>query len=309
MAFSEQLEFAYFEGGIVPFTEANISIGTHVVQYGTGAFAGIRGYLSADGNAINIVRLDDHCARLLRSAKFLRMDLALNRETMAQAIIDLTKKNAPKTDVYYRPFVYKASVELTPRLLNLKDEFACYMLPMGDYLDTSRGMNMIVTSWTRTEDNMIPSRGKITGSYINASLAKDQAMAYGCDDAIMLNSKGKVAEGSAANLFMVRDGVLVTAPINGDILEGITRRSVMTLAEEHGWKVEQRDIDRSELYLADEVFFCGTGVQVAWVATIDGRTIGTGERGPVAKQLYDDLFAIFRGETTHHGDWVTRIEV
>lgn len=309
MAFSEQLEFAYFEGDIVPFADANISIGTHVVQYGTGAFAGIRGYLSADGKAINIVRLQDHCTRLLRSAKLLRMDLALDRDSMAQAIIDLTRKNAPNTDVYYRPFVYKASVELTPRLLNLKDEFACYMLPMGDYLDTSRGMNMIVTSWTRTEDNMIPSRGKITGSYINASFAKDQAMAYGCDDAIMLNSRGKVAEGSAANLFMVRDGVLVTAPINGDILEGITRRSVMTLAEKHGWTVEQRDIDRSELYLADEVFFCGTGVQVAWVQTIDGRTIGSGERGPVAKQLYDDLFAIFRGESADHGEWVTRVEV
>lgn len=309
MAFSEQLEFAYFEGGIVPFTEANISIGTHVVQYGTGAFAGIRGYLSADGNAINIVRLEDHCARLLRSAKLLRMDLALDRKSMAQAIIDVTKKNAPKTDVYYRPFVYKASVELTPRLQNLKDEFACYMLPMGDYLDTSRGMNMIVTSWTRTEDNMIPSRGKITGSYINASFAKDQAMSYGADDAIMLNSRGKISEGSAANLFMVRDGVLVTAPINGDILEGITRRSVLTLADEHGWKVEQRDIDRSELYLADEVFFCGTGVQVAWVQTIDGRTIGNGERGPIAKQLYDDLFAIFRGENPDHSEWVTRVEV
>lgn len=309
MAFSEQLEFAYFEGGIVPFTEANISIGTHVVQYGTGAFAGIRGYLSADGKAINIVRLEDHTARLLRSAKLLRMDLGLTPKTMAEAIIEVTKKNAPKTDVYFRPFIYKASVELTPRLQNLKDEFACYMLPMGDYLDTSRGMNMIVTSWTRTEDNMIPSRGKITGSYINASFAKDQAMSYGADDAIMLNSRGKVGEGSAANLFMVRDGVLVTAPINGDILEGITRRSVLTLAEDHGWTVEQRDIDRSELYLADEVFFCGTGVQVAWVATIDGRTIGTGERGQIAKQLYDDLFAIFRGESADHSEWITRVEV
>lgn len=309
MAFSEQLEFAYFESEIVPFTEANISIGTHVVQYGTGAFAGIRGYVAADGKAINIVRLEDHTARLLRSAKLLRMDLGLTPQTMAQAIIELTRKNAPNTDVYYRPFVYKASVELTPRLQNLKDEFACYMLPMGDYLDTSRGMNMIVTSWTRTEDNMIPSRGKITGSYINASFAKDQAMSYGADDAIMLNSRGKVGEGSAANLFMVRDGVLITAPINGDILEGITRRSVLTLAEEHGWSVEQRDIDRSELYLADEVFFCGTGVQVAWVQTIDGRTIGNGERGPIAKQLYDDLFAIFRGDSSDHSEWVTRVEI
>ena len=309
MAFSEQLEYAYFEGEIVPFSDAKISIGTHVVQYGTGAFGGIRGYLSGDGNAINIVRLEDHCARLLRSSKLLRMDLGLTPKTMAEAIIELTKKNAPKKDVYYRPFVYKASVELTPRLQNLKDQFACYMLPMGDYLDTTRGMNMIVTSWTRTEDNMIPSRGKITGSYINASFAKDQAQSYGADDAIMLNSRGKVGEGSAANLFMVRDGVLVTAPVTGDILEGITRRSVLALAEDKGWTVEQREIDRSELYLADEVFFCGTGVQVAWVATIDGRTIGEGTRGPIAKALYDSLFSVFRGETDEHQEWVTRVEV
>lgn len=309
MAFSETLEFAYFEGKIVPFSEANISIGTHAMQYGTGAFAGIRGYTSADGKSINIVRLQDHTARLLRSAKLLRMDLPFDPKSMAEAIIDLTKKNAPNTDVYYRPLVYKASVELTPRLQNLKDEFACYMLPMGDYLDTSRGMNMIVSSWTRTEDNMIPSRGKITGSYINASFAKDQAMSYGADDAIMLNSRGKVGEGSAANLFMVRDGVLITAPTTGDVLEGITRRSVIELADELGYKLEQREIDRSELYLAEEVFFCGTGVQVAWVQTIDGRTIGTGERGEIAKKLYDTLFSIFRGESDRHQDWVTKIEV
>ena len=309
MAFSETLEFAFFEGKIVPFSEANISIGTHAMQYGTGAFAGIRGYRSADGGAINIVRLQDHCARLLRSAKLLRMDLPFTPATMADTIVELTRKNAPTNDVYYRPIVYKASVELTPRLQNLKDEFACYMLPMGDYLDTTRGMNMIVTSWTRTEDNMIPSRGKITGSYINASFAKDQAMSYGADDAIMLNSRGKVGEGSAANLFMVRDGVLITAPITGDVLEGITRRSVIELAGELGYKIEQREIDRSELYLAEEVFFCGTGVQVAWVATIDGRTIGNGERGVIAKTLYDTLFGIFRGESDAHQDWVTRVEM
>ena len=309
MAFSETLEFAYFEGKIVPFSEANISIGTHAMQYGTGAFAGIRGYKSADGKTINIVRLEDHTARLLRSARLLRMDLPFDPKSMAAAIVELTKKNAPDTDVYYRPLVYKSSVELTPRLQGLDDEFACYMLPMGDYLDTTRGMNMIVTSWTRTEDNMIPSRGKITGSYINASFAKDQAMAYGADDAIMLNSRGKVAEGSAANLFMVRDGVLVTAPISGDVLEGITRRSVIELADELGLTVEQREIDRTELYLAEEVFFCGTGVQVAWVQTIDGRTIGNGERGDVAKTLYDTLFSIFRGETNKHQNWMTKVEV
>lgn len=309
MAHGEMMEFAYFEGGIVPFSEANISIGTHAMQYGTGAFAGIRGYKSADGKSINIVRLKDHTARLLRSAKILRMELPLNVDTMADAIIELTRKNAPDSDVYYRPLVYKSTIDISPRLQGLDDEFACYMMPMGDYLDTSRGMNMIVSSWTRTEDNMIPSRGKFTGSYINASFAKDQAMSYGADDAIMLNHRGKVAEGSAANLFMVRDGALVTAPITGDLLEGITRRTIIQLAEEAGIEVVQREIDRSELYIADEVFFCGTGVQVAWVEKIDGRTIGEGTRGEIATQMYETLFGIFRGESDQHQDWVTRVEI
>lgn len=303
------MEYAYFEGDIVPFSEANISIGTHAMQYGTGAFAGIRGYKSADGKSINIVRLQDHTARLLRSAKILRMNLPFTPETLAEKIIELTKKNAPTSDVYYRPFVYKSTVDISPRLTGLDDEFACYMMPMGDYLDTNRGMNMIVTSWTRTEDNMIPSRGKFTGSYINASFAKDQAMAYGADDAIMLNHRGKVAEGSAANLFMVRDGALITAPITGDLLEGITRRTIIQLAEEQGIEVVQREVDRSELYIADEVFFCGTGVQVAWVETIDGRTIGDGTRGEIARKMYDTLFGIFRGETDLHQEWVTRVEI
>lgn len=309
MGHGEVMKYAYFEGDFVPFSEANISIGTHAMQYGTGAFAGIRGYRSVDGNAINIVRLKDHTARLLRSAKIMRMDLPLTIDTMADKIVELTRKNAPDTDVYYRPLVYKSTVDISPRLQGLDDEFACYMMPMGDYLDTSRGMKMIVTSWTRTEDNMIPSRGKFTGSYINASFAKDQAMAYGADDAIMLNARGKVAEGSAANLFMVRDGALVTAPITGDLLEGITRRTIMELASELGIEVVQREIDRSELYIAEEVFFCGTGVQVAWVQEIDGRPIGDGTRGTIAAQMYDTLFGIYRGESDTHQDWVTRVEI
>lgn len=307
MAFDTTLEYAFFEGEIVPFSEANVSIGTHALQYGTGAFAGIRGYRSDDGASLNIFRLVDHCTRLLNSAKLLRMDLPFTPETLADKIIELTKKNAPTTDVYYRPFVYKSSVQLSPRLLGVDDEVAVYMLPMGDYLDTRRGQNAIVTSWTRASDNAIPSRGKITGSYINSSFAKDQAMVYGVDDAIMLNAAGKIAEGSSCNLLIVRDGVLITPPVNSDILEGITRRTVLQLAEEMGIPTEQRSIDRSELYLVDEAIFCGTGVQVAWIEKIDGRTIGTGKQGPIAKKLYDSMFDIFRGRNDSHADWITKV--
>jgi len=307
--FDVTMDYAFFEGKIVPFSKAKISIGTHALQYGTGAFGGIRGYISEDGKTINIVRLKEHTARLLRSAKLLRMDLPFTPDSLAEVVVELTKKNAPTTDTYFRPFVYKSTVSLSPKLQGLDDELAIYMLPMGDYLDTTRGQTAIVSSWTRSADNMIPSRGKFTGSYIGSAFAKDQAMAYGCDDAIMLNADGKVAEGSAANLFIVRDGTLITPPVTSDILEGITRRTIIELAGELGIPVEQRGIDRTELYIADEAFFCGTGVQVAWIEQIDGRTIGDGTQGAVAKQLYDTLFAIFRGKTSDHSDWITPVEI
>lgn len=309
MAFEETLEYAFFEGKIVPFGDAKISIGTHALQYGTGAFAGVRGYLSEDRQTINIFRLRDHAARLLRSAKLLRMELPYDPDSLGQVLIELTKRNAPTTDVYFRPFVYKASVQLTPRLRGLKDELAVYMLPMGDYLDTRRGQKALVSSWTRASDNAIPSRGKITGSYINSSFAKDQAEEMGADDAIMLNSDGKIAEGSSCNLFIVRDGELITPPISSDILEGITRRTVLTLAEELGIPTHTRTIDRSELYIADEAFFCGTGVQLAWIEQIDNRPIGDGVRGPISATLSDRLFDIFRARTTDHQDWLTPIPV
>ncbi|MGC4107338.1 MAG: branched-chain amino acid transaminase [Thermomicrobiales bacterium] len=309
MAFEETLEYAFFEGKIVPFGDAKISIGTHALQYGTGAFAGVRGYLSEDKQTINIFRLKDHAARLLRSAKLLRMDLPYDVDGVANVLVELTKQNTPTTDVYFRPFVYKASVQLTPRLRGLKDELAVYMLPMGDYLDTRRGQKALVSSWTRASDNAIPSRGKITGSYINSSFAKDQAEEMGADDALMLNSDGKIAEGSSCNFFMVRDGELITPPISSDILEGITRRTVLALAEELGIPTHTRTIDRSEIYIADEAFFCGTGVQLAWIEQIDNRVIGDGIRGPISARISDRLFDIYRARTTDHQDWLTPVPV
>src|SRR3712207_2831461 len=169
------LDYAFFEGRIVPFAEAEISVGTHAVQYGTGAFAGIRGYLDADGETINIFRLPEHAARLLDSAKLLRAELPFDRETLARTIVELAERNAPSGDVYIRPFVYKSAVQLTPRLRGLHDELAIYMLSLGDYLDTANGVRAIVSSWVRIPDNAIPSRGKISGSYINSSFAKDEA--------------------------------------------------------------------------------------------------------------------------------------
>lgn len=257
------MEYAFFQGRIVPFADAKISIGTHSVQYGTGAFAGIRGYLDDDGTSINIFRLPDHAQRLLNSGRLLRAELPFDRESLASTIVSLVERNAPKGDVYIRPFIYKPGIQLTPRLRGLGDELAIYMLPMGDYLQLDRGQRALVSSWFRVPDNAIPSRGKLIGAYVNSALAKDEAEEKGADEAIMLNTTGKVAEGSGCNLFIVRSDTLITAPVTGDILEGITRRSMLQMARDAGIRVEEREIDRTELYVADEAFFCGTGVQVA----------------------------------------------
>jgi branched-chain amino acid aminotransferase len=303
---SAMMEWAWFEGEIVPFSEAKISVGTHVVQYGTGVFAGIRAYLSADGETLNVFRLRDHAQRLLNSARLLRAETDHTVDSVARIIVDLLEKNAPEGDTYIRPFFYKPAVQLTPRLRGIGDELAVYMLPLGDYLPTS-GVKAIVSSWVRVPDNAIPSRGKITGSYINSAFAKDEAEQYGADDAILLNTAGKVAEGSACNLFIVRNGTLITAPISADILEGITRRTVAQLATDLGLPLETRDIDRSELYIAEEAFFCGTGVQVTPINSIDGRPVGE-VPGPITKQIADRYFQMVRGQRPEYSDWLTPVK-
>jgi branched-chain amino acid aminotransferase len=301
------LEFAFFEGRIVPFADAKISVGTHAVQYGTGAFAGIRGYLDQDGETINIFRLPEHTARLLNSAKLLRAKLPFTRETLAQTIVELVEANAPRGDVYIRPFVYKSSVQITPRLSGLEDELAIYMLKLGDYLDTESGVKAAVSSWHRLPDNAIPGRGKISGGYINSALAKDEAEEKGADEAILLDQQGHVAEGSGCNLFLVRDEKLITSPITGDILEGITRRTLMQFARDEGIPVEEREIDRSELYVADEAFFCGTGVQIAPIASVDGRPIGDAVPGPISKRIRELFFDTVRGRNATYGHFLTPV--
>ena len=303
------MEYAFFEGRIVPFAEARISIGTHTVQYGTGAFAGIRGYLDDDGATINVFRLPDHAQRLLNSGRLLRASLPFDRDSLAATIVSLIERNTPKSDCYIRPFIYKPAVSLTPRLRGMGDVLAVYMLLLGDYLALDRGQRAVVSSWFRIPDNAIPSRGKLSGAYVNSSLAKDEAEEVGADEAIMLNTAGKVAEGSGCNLFVVRNETLITPPITCDILEGITRRSVLRMASDAGIRVEEREIDRTELYVADEAFFCGTGVQIAWIEAIDGRPVGRGQIGPITTHLRTAFFDTVRGRSPRYADWLTRVRV
>jgi branched-chain amino acid aminotransferase len=306
---NRMLDYAFFEGQIVPFGDANISIGTHCVQYGTGAFAGIRGYLDDSGETVNVFRLPDHAKRLLNSARILRMELPYTAADVERIITDLVAHNGHLGDIYIRPFLYKPAVQLTPRLRGIGDELAVYMMPMGDYLSLDRGQKAMVSSWFRIPDNAIPSRGKLSGAYVNSAFAKDEAEEKGADEAIMLNTAGKIAEGSGCNLFIVRNGVLTTPPFSSDILEGITRRSVLSMAEDAGIPTDVREIDRTELYVADEAFFCGTGVQIAWIESVDGRPVGTGERGPITEQVQTRFFDTVRGRDATYGDWLTKVSV
>lgn len=301
--------YAYFEGEIVPADQAKVSIATHALQYGTGAFGGIRGYLDVSGETINIFRLPDHTRRLMNSARILRSELALDADGLARVIQDLVARNNPRTNIYIRPFIYKAGIELTPSLKGIRDEIAIYVIAFGDYFAMDTPLRLMVTSWTRIADNIIPSRAKITGGYINSSLAKDQAAEAGFDDALMLNERGKIAEASGANLFVVRNGTLITTPVTGDILEGITRRSILTFARDMGIAVEEREIDRSELYVADEAFLCGTGAQVAAVGNVDGRPVGSGKRGPVTARIQEIFFSCVRGEDARYRDLLTKVPV
>lgn len=303
------MPYAYFQGEIVPVEDAKVSIATHALQYGTGAFGGIRGYQDATGETVNIFRLPEHTRRLMNSARLLRAELKVDADGLAQVLQDLVVKNNPQSDIYIRPFVYKSGIELSPRLTGVEDDIAIYMIPFGDYFDMSRPLKVMVSSWVRSTDNNIPSRGKITGAYINSALAKDQAEEAGCDDALMLNARGKVAEASGANLYIVRNGTMITSPITGDILEGITRMSIIKFAEDAGIPVEVREIDRSELYISEEAFLCGTGAQVAVIGSIDGRPVGNGERGPVTKKIQDIFFSVVRGENKQYEDLLTKVPV
>ncbi len=306
---SPLLPYAFFEGEFVPSDQAKVSIATHALQYGTGCFGGIRGYLDRDGRTINIFRLPEHVRRLLQSGLLLRARLPYGPEDVQEIIRELVRRNAPRRNVYIRPFIYKAGLDLVPKLAGIRDELAVYMIPLDDYLDLAKPVRLMVSSWQRIEDNIIPSRGKVTGAYINSSLAKDQAGEAGYDDAIMLNREGKVSEGSGANLFIVRNGTLITSPISADILEGITRRSIVEFARDAGIPVEERTIDRSELYIAEEAFLCGTGVQIAAIGSIDGRPVGSGERGPITEKLQSIFFSLVRGEESPYRHYLTRVEV
>ena len=294
------LPIAYFEKNFVPFKDANISIATHALHYGTGAFGGLRGIPDpANPNQILLFRLDRHADRLSKSARLLNFDLPAKK--IFATITEFVKKNQPKNSFYIRPFVYTSGLGIAPRLHNIEKEFFVYGIELGDYLSPD-GVSCRISSWCRQEDRSLPLRGKISGAYITSSLAKTEAVESGFDEAILLNSNGKVSEASGMNIFIIRNGTIITPGFEQDILEGITRDSILTIARDMGIPVIERPVDKSELFIADEVFLSGTAAKITPVKRIEMYDLKPDR--PITDRLRAQVTAITENRDPKYKDWV-----
>ena len=301
-------KYAYFRGEIVAYESAKVSVLTHALNYGTAAFGGLRGYWNAEHEQLYVFRPKDHFRRLLNSAKILHMHFDHTPESLTEITLDLLRKEGYRQDVYIRPLVYKSEEGIGVRLHDLAEDISIVAMPFGLYVKRDTNAHLTVSSWRRIDDNVIPARGKISGAYANSALIKTDAALSGFDDALVLNQDGHVSEGSAMNVFMLRDGVLVTPPVTENVLEGITRRSVMLWAEKVlGIPVVERPIDRTELFVCDEIFLTGTAVQVTAVTQVDHRPIGSGVMGPVTAGLRDYFMDVVRGCNPTFMDWVAPV--
>jgi branched-chain amino acid aminotransferase len=298
-------EWCFFRGQIMPFADANLSLMTHALNYGTGCFEGIRAYWNESRRELYILKAEAHFERMHRSCRVLRIDLPYSPAELANITAEIVRRNGYRQDVYIRPLAFKSHEIIGVRLHGLEDGFAIYTAPMGNYIPIDDGIKCGVSSWRRIDDNMIPPAAKVTGLYVNSALAKTEAIENGFDEAIMLTQVGNVSEGSAENIFLVQGDTLVTPAKGENILVGITRNAVMELAhEELGIRTVERNIARSELYTSDEVFLCGTGAQISPVIEIDRRKVGDGVVGPITRRLQGVYFAAVRGENPKYASWV-----
>lgn len=300
--------YAFFKGRIVPYSEARVGVMTHGLNYGTGVFSGMRGYWNAEEEELFVFRPEDHYRRFLESGRMLGMELPWNERQLSAAATELVRTEGYREDCYLRSLAFYGDETVGVRLHDLTPEVSIVAIPYGRYIDKEEGAHATISSWRRVDDNAIPARGKIVGSYVNSALAKSEAMRAGFDEAIVLNQDGHIAEGSAANFMLVRNEVVITPPITDNILEGITRRTVMELLEkEMGLPVVERSVDRSEIYVADEAFFVGTGVQIVAITRVDHRPVGTGRIGPIGSALRDLYFRVVRGRHPAYRAWCTGV--
>jgi len=307
MANETKSAIAYFEGEFRPLADAKVNVMTHAFLYGTATFEGIRAYWNADQGELYALKLNEHLERLRASSKILMMNPLPDVAELRTIIIELLQQNGFKEDVYIRPSVYKSTEAIGVRLHELKNNFYVIAIPFGNYIDIDSGIRCATVATRRTSDLAIPARAKVVGNYVNSAFSKTEAMLNGHDEAIVLTESGKVSEGSAENLFLLRGDTLITPGLNDDILEGITRAAVVEIAREMGLKVSERSIDRSELYIGDELFLCGTGAQISPVIEVDHRAIGSGEIGPITKRIQERYFAAVQGRVPEYSHWLTPI--
>jgi branched-chain amino acid aminotransferase len=298
----------YFEGEWVAMRDAKVSIMTHAFMYGTATFEGIRGYWNADQGKLYGLKLREHVERIRQSCRILLMQDVPSVDELTRLIVETVRRNGFREDVYIRPSFYKSTSAIGVRLHDLENELYIIALPFGNYIDTESGVRVMTSTWRRNADEALPARGKIVGGYVNMAFQKTEAELNGFDEAIVLTAGGHVNEASAANVFVVRDGVALTPPVSDDLLEGVTRKAIMEILGNEGIPVEVRSIDRSELYVADELFLCGTGVQVSSVVEVDHRAVGSGEIGPIGRLVRDRYFDAVRGRLPEYAHWLTPIE-
>lgn len=304
---SKKNRYAFFRGGIVPIEEARVSVMTAGLNYGLGVFEGIRAYWCDRTGELYAFRLKEHFERFLRNTRLLLMDLPYTADQLCEATLELIRREEYRTDTYIRPLAYKSSEVIGVRLHDLDCDCSIFAIPFGAYIDRPNGCRLKTSSWRRIDDQMIPARGKIVGAYVNSALAKTEAVTSGYDDALMLSLDGHVSEASAANLFLVRGGTLLTPSVSDNILEGIRRRTFLAFAADLGIPARERSIDRSEVYQVDEAFLCGTGVGIVPVIEVDNRPIGDGVPGPITRRfaaLYDDTV---RGREPRYRHWCTPV--
>ena len=300
---------AFHDGQYVPLEEAKVGIMTHALHYGTGAFEGIRGNWNERDGKMYIFRLREHYKRMLTGAKMLWVNVPYSLDELCEITTQVVERSGFQSDVYIRPMAFKREEKVANlNLRTLADGFFCLAVPFGDYIGSDGALNCCVASYRRIDDTMIPARFKLNGLYLNSILAKTDAMASGFDEAIMLNQDGHVCEGTGENIFLVYGDRIVTPTLESNVLPGITREVVIGLAQEElGVSVEERLIDRSELYVADEVFLTGTAAHVQGVGTVDHRPVGAGGTGPLTKRLQDLYFGIVRGNNPKYAHMCTSV--
>ncbi len=300
-------KICFFQGEFRPLKEANVNIQTHALQYGTACIGGMRAYWNKIKNNLFLFRIEDHIHRLLNSAKILMMNMPYSEKELIEISKQVLSKGEWKQNVYLRPIIYKSSDELTPIMHSTEDSFALYAIPLNDYMDVNKGLTTSISSWRRMGDYQIPAVAKTSAGYLNSSLAKSEATLHGYDEAIFLDNSGHVSEGSAENLFIVREGTLITPDISSSILEGIVRKTIIKLARDMDFPVIERKVSRTELYTCDEAFFVGSGVQVAWIKSVDTREIGDGKQGALTKRIQELFFRVVRGEEKIYSSWLAPI--